>query len=182
VPSSVMPPSNGRRKGSRRTGTLVVVDPADGSEPTMVYPYVLPDDWNDPVQVGSPVAPRRTAFTREARDCSASTSPELGPSTPRGAMCPAAPAEARNTACTTRAAATPSVINLLFIVCFLRRAFTRAPEVNWRCRDAVNAFGAEGLGFEPRVLAHNGFQDRPVRPLRHPSVVEATGVPRRRRS
>src|SRR5256885_1717344 len=77
VPSSVMPPSNVRRKGSSRTGTLVVGDPADGSEPTMVYPYVLPDDWNDPVQVGSPVAPRRTAFTREARDCSASTSPEL---------------------------------------------------------------------------------------------------------
>ena len=31
-----------------------------------------------------------------------------------------------------------------------------------RCR-------AEGQGFEPWVLAHNGFQDRPVRPLRHPS-------------
>ena len=25
------------------------------------------------------------------------------------------------------------------------------------------------MGFEPTELAHNGFQDRPVRPLRHPS-------------
>jgi hypothetical protein len=34
---------------------------------------------------------------------------------------------------------------------------------------------AEGQGFEPWVLAHNGFQDRPVRPLRHPSACEGTG-------
>ncbi len=30
---------------------------------------------------------------------------------------------------------------------------------------------AEGVGFEPTVRkAHNGFRDRPVRPLRHPST------------
>jgi hypothetical protein len=29
---------------------------------------------------------------------------------------------------------------------------------------------AEGVGFEPTVLAHNGFQDRLYRPLRHPSL------------
>ena len=30
---------------------------------------------------------------------------------------------------------------------------------------------AEGVGFEPTVrIAHNGFRDRPDRPLRHPSA------------
>ena len=30
---------------------------------------------------------------------------------------------------------------------------------------------AEGVGFEPTVpIRHNGFRDRPVRPLRHPSA------------
>jgi hypothetical protein len=29
---------------------------------------------------------------------------------------------------------------------------------------------AEGVGFEPTVLAYNGFQDRLFRPLRHPSI------------
>jgi ketosteroid isomerase-like protein len=35
---------------------------------------------------------------------------------------------------------------------------------------------AEGVGFEPTVplAGHNGFRDRPVRPLRHPSVFEST--------
>ena len=28
---------------------------------------------------------------------------------------------------------------------------------------------AEGVGFEPTVLAHNGFQDRRLQPLGHPS-------------
>ena len=43
-------------------------------------------------------------------------------------------------------------------------------------RDMCTIEMAEGLGFEPRVLAHNGFQDRPIRPLWHPSEIEATGV------
>ena len=36
---------------------------------------------------------------------------------------------------------------------------------------------AEGVGFEPTGLAPDGFQDRSVQPLRHPSVV-ASGGPR----
>src|SRR5207244_11897908 len=34
------------------------------------------------------------------------------------------------------------------------------------------ALQAEGEGFEPSVdrKAHNGFRDRPVQPLRHPSI------------
>src|SRR4051812_32825379 len=43
----------------------------------------------------------------------------------------------------------------------------RAPAAfNWA------TFRAEGEGFEPSVdeTAHNGFRDRPVQPLRHPSV------------
>ena len=28
---------------------------------------------------------------------------------------------------------------------------------------------AEGVGFEPTVLSHNGFQDRRLKPLGHPS-------------
>src|SRR5262245_18901150 len=40
---------------------------------------------------------------------------------------------------------------------------------------------AEGVGFEPTVpiAGHNGFRDRPVRPLRHPSVDDLTGWGRR---
>ena len=31
---------------------------------------------------------------------------------------------------------------------------------------------AVGVGFEPTVRkAHNGFRDRPVRPLRHPTAM-----------
>ena len=30
---------------------------------------------------------------------------------------------------------------------------------------------AEGVGFEPTVLSYNGFQDRRLKPLGHPSVV-----------
>ena len=39
---------------------------------------------------------------------------------------------------------------------------------------------AEGVGFEPTVpiAGHNGFRDRPVRPLRHPSVGDLTGCGR----
>jgi hypothetical protein len=35
----------------------------------------------------------------------------------------------------------------------------------------LSALKAEGEGFEPSVdrKAHNGFRDRPVQPLRHPS-------------
>ena len=35
---------------------------------------------------------------------------------------------------------------------------------------------AEGEGFEPSVdrKAHNGFRDRPVQPLRHPSEARAS--------
>jgi hypothetical protein len=38
----------------------------------------------------------------------------------------------------------------------------------------ISVLSAEGEGFEPSVdrEAHNGFRDRPVQPLRHPS--EAT--------
>ncbi len=37
---------------------------------------------------------------------------------------------------------------------------------------------AEGEGFEPPVLSHNGFQDRHLRPLGHPSAGPAmsTGI------
>src|SRR5262245_33484786 len=42
-------------------------------------------------------------------------------------------------------------------------------------------FSAEGVGFEPTVdpRAHNGFRDRPVQPLRHPSIkrVAPIGAP-----
>ena len=40
------------------------------------------------------------------------------------------------------------------------------------CKSATSA---EGEGFEPSVdrKAHNGFRDRPVQPLRHPSRCEA---------
>ena len=31
-------------------------------------------------------------------------------------------------------------------------------------------FLAEGVGFEPTVLSHNGFQDRRLKPLGHPSM------------
>ncbi len=32
---------------------------------------------------------------------------------------------------------------------------------------------AEGVGFEPTVtlIGHNGFRDRPIRPLWHPSLI-----------
>jgi hypothetical protein len=29
---------------------------------------------------------------------------------------------------------------------------------------------AEGVGFEPTVLSYNGFQDRRLKPLGHPSM------------
>ena len=29
---------------------------------------------------------------------------------------------------------------------------------------------AEGVGFEPTVLSYNGFQDRRLKPLGHPSL------------
>ena len=46
----------------------------------------------------------------------------------------------------------------------LRPAYTASKSLfTW-----ANAL-AEGLGFEPRGLSPNGFQDRPIRPLRHPS-------------
>ena len=40
-----------------------------------------------------------------------------------------------------------------------------------RRRARRHALVAEGEGFEPSVdrKAHNGFRDRPVQPLRHPS-------------
>ena len=31
---------------------------------------------------------------------------------------------------------------------------------------------AEGVGFEPTVLSYNGFQDRRLKPLGHPSPLE----------
>ncbi len=35
--------------------------------------------------------------------------------------------------------------------------------------------GAEGVGFEPTVpQGHNGFRDRPIRPLSHPSVAKTS--------
>ena len=41
---------------------------------------------------------------------------------------------------------------------------------------------AEGVGFEPTVRkAHNGFRDRPVRPLRHPSAAGLAAAPEGRR-
>jgi hypothetical protein len=43
---------------------------------------------------------------------------------------------------------------------------------------AISLKQAAGVGFEPTVPreGHSGFQDRPVRPLRHPAV--ATAYPR----
>ena len=40
------------------------------------------------------------------------------------------------------------------------------------------ALVAEGEGFEPSVdrKAHNGFRDRPVQPLRHPSGIKIIGA------
>jgi hypothetical protein len=34
-------------------------------------------------------------------------------------------------------------------------------------------FVAEGVGFEPTVLSHNGFQDRRLKPLGHPSTTKS---------
>ena len=39
------------------------------------------------------------------------------------------------------------------------------------CRGAVFSILAEGAGFEPANLSVNGFQDRRLRPLGHPSGV-----------
>ena len=42
-------------------------------------------------------------------------------------------------------------------------------------RDATGRLDpvAEGVGFEPTVpMRHNGFRDRPIRPLSHPSGEE----------
>jgi hypothetical protein len=53
------------------------------------------------------------------------------------------------------------------------------------CGSAPQALvgGAEGVGFEPTVgRTHNGFRDRPIRPLSHPSGVEASGCVARRRT
>ena len=43
-----------------------------------------------------------------------------------------------------------------------------------RSRRGISALQAEGVGFEPtvRLTPHNGFRDRPVQPLRHPSRVK----------
>ena len=39
---------------------------------------------------------------------------------------------------------------------------------------------AEGVGFEPTVpIRHNGFRDRPIRPLWHPSADGAADRTRR---
>ena len=35
---------------------------------------------------------------------------------------------------------------------------------------------AEGVGFEPTVLSYNGFQDRRLKPLGHPSFLPGTLV------
>ncbi len=38
--------------------------------------------------------------------------------------------------------------------------------------------GREGVGFEPTVpIRHNGFRDRPIRPLSHPSVRNSIPTP-----
>ena len=45
-------------------------------------------------------------------------------------------------------------------------------ERTWHCgHSTTGPDTAEGVGFEPTVdpKAHNGFRDRPVQPLRHPS-------------
>ena len=34
---------------------------------------------------------------------------------------------------------------------------------------------AEGVGFEPTVLSYNGFQDRRLKPLGHPSLLDPGG-------
>jgi hypothetical protein len=49
---------------------------------------------------------------------------------------------------------------------------TKAPQPR-----AFRLYSAEGVGFEPTVdeTAHNGFRDRPVQPLRHPSEGPVTG-------
>ena len=49
----------------------------------------------------------------------------------------------------------------------------RAPIVQRRGRLAPKRRVAEGEGFEPPVLSHNGFQDRHHRPLGHLSVSAA---------
>jgi hypothetical protein len=37
----------------------------------------------------------------------------------------------------------------------------------------LNRFLAEGVGFEPTELSFNGFQDRRLKPLGHPSEILA---------
>jgi hypothetical protein len=46
---------------------------------------------------------------------------------------------------------------------------TRFLEVS---RNYYNSLLAEGEGFEPPDLSVNGFQDRRLKPLGHPSVIE----------
>ena len=36
---------------------------------------------------------------------------------------------------------------------------------------------AEGVGFEPTVLSYNGFQDRRLKPLGHPSLLGTLWTP-----
>jgi hypothetical protein len=42
--------------------------------------------------------------------------------------------------------------------------------VCWRLDASYNLL-AEGAGFEPANLSVNGFQDRRLRPLGHPSII-----------
>ncbi len=64
-----------------------------------------------------------------------------------------------------------------------------AGSLPWRChrtgkasaadldlRPGSRSSAAEGVGFEPTVpIGHNGFRDRPIRPLSHPSRSHVTG-------
>ena len=55
----------------------------------------------------------------------------------------------------------------------LHRRYDRRPPKYLQI-DEFSALKAEGEGFEPSVdrKAHNGFRDRPVQPLRHPSGMD----------
>ena len=42
--------------------------------------------------------------------------------------------------------------------------------MTWAFGTSTQVTAAEGVGFEPTVpKGHNGFRDRPIRPLSHPS-------------
>ncbi len=55
-----------------------------------------------------------------------------------------------------------------------------APPLTRALAEKARSERAEGVGFEPTVgRTHNGFRDRPIRPLSHPSEDQASGRGRR---